>query len=209
MDLFIGDKFKQREHKVIQKLVENKIQKWQVGQRIKHGIPDLISPTFPQMGGIERKISKGNSVMPQLDKVSFFSQYFWLIACLVVLFFLTVKFFIPKVSRVIKLRKYLINFSGFPFLVKESEQVRSSFNGMFAKGCSCSRILFNDNIQQTFAWLQTIRHNTNKSQYQTVNDAYFLLSARHSLTDNLSIAQTLYNEAAMEFTRVIVPKLAN
>lgn len=147
--------------------------------------------------------------MPQLDKVSFFSQYFWLVACLLVLFFLTVRFFIPKISRVIKLRKKLRHPSGFPVLVEESELVRSSVNGMIAKSCSCSRILFNENVQHTSAWLEKIRHNTNNTHYQTVNNTYFLLSARHSLADNLSIAQTLYNEAAMEFTRVIVPKLGN
>ncbi len=138
--------------------------------------------------------------MPQLDKVSYFSQYFWLVGSLSTFLYLTVKFFIPKMSRVIKLRKKLVHLVDFPFLFQESEQVRSSFDCIRAKGCHCLRDLFNQNTQQTSAWLENICQNTNKTSYQTVNKAYFRSAGEYSFVDPLLMPQTFYNKTDVRFT---------
>lgn len=46
--------------------------------------------------------------MPQLDKVSWFAQIFWLLVCLFVLHFLFVRFFLPSLVSSLKLRSKII-----------------------------------------------------------------------------------------------------
>ena len=44
--------------------------------------------------------------MPQLDKVSFLSQFFWLSLSYLCFYFIVYKYFLPKMSRVLKYRIY-------------------------------------------------------------------------------------------------------
>ncbi len=43
--------------------------------------------------------------MPQLDKITFFSQFFWLSFFYLGFYFLIYKYFLPKMSRALKFRK--------------------------------------------------------------------------------------------------------
>lgn len=46
--------------------------------------------------------------MPQLDKVSWFAQIFWLLVCMFVLHFFFVRFFLPSLVSSLKLRSKII-----------------------------------------------------------------------------------------------------
>jgi hypothetical protein len=46
--------------------------------------------------------------MPQLDKVTFLSQFFWLCIVFVSLYLILVKNFLPKLARIVKVRQALV-----------------------------------------------------------------------------------------------------
>jgi ATP synthase subunit 8 len=49
--------------------------------------------------------------MPQLDKVTLFSQVFWLIFLYFLFFLIILRYYLPKFSKLFKLRSYYINSS--------------------------------------------------------------------------------------------------
>ena len=49
--------------------------------------------------------------MPQLDKVTFLPQFFWLCVFYLGFYFILLKYFLPKISRILALRKRKMSFS--------------------------------------------------------------------------------------------------
>ena len=49
--------------------------------------------------------------MPQLDKVTFLSQFFWLCVFYLGFYYVLVKYFLPKISRILALRKRKMSLS--------------------------------------------------------------------------------------------------
>ena len=56
--------------------------------------------------------------MPQMDKVAFFSQLFWLMITFYGFYMITVKTHLPNLARILKVRKKKVEFAGtLPLLV--------------------------------------------------------------------------------------------
>jgi len=70
--------------------------------------------------------------MPQFDKITFFTQIFWLTIIFFSFYFFTLKVFLPKIATVLKTRKkkILIGSSGLLNLNKEQVSVESSRNNL-------------------------------------------------------------------------------
>tara|TARA_B110000977_G_scaffold185031_1_gene249438 strand:+ start:223 stop:630 length:408 start_codon:yes stop_codon:yes gene_type:complete len=70
--------------------------------------------------------------MPQFDKITFFTQIFWLTIIFFGFYFLTLKIFLPKIATVLKTRrkKFLIGSSGLLNLNKEQNRTESSRNSL-------------------------------------------------------------------------------
>jgi len=68
--------------------------------------------------------------MPQFDKITFFTQIFWLTIIFFGFYFFILKVFLPKIATVLKTRKkkYLIGSSGLLSLNKEQASIESSRN---------------------------------------------------------------------------------
>lgn len=147
--------------------------------------------------------------MPQLDKVTFLSQFFWLSFFYLGFYFLILKYFLPKMSRIIKYRRKKMSGSqeGAGFLVSENEKVRSNFDGMVAKSLNTSRTLFAENFQRTENWLQKIGIDTNKTHYQTLNNAYVQYVGESSLADNLALSQASSKMSEKLFTQLLLSKI--
>ena len=47
--------------------------------------------------------------MPQLDKVSYFTQFFWLTLTISVFYLTLLKFYLPKITRVLKMREHKVS----------------------------------------------------------------------------------------------------
>ena len=68
--------------------------------------------------------------MPQFDKITFFTQIFWLTIIFFGFYFFTLKVFLPKIATVLKTRKkkFLIGSSGLLSLNKEQASTQNSIN---------------------------------------------------------------------------------
>lgn len=147
--------------------------------------------------------------MPQLDKVTFLSQYFWLSFFYLGFYFLILKFFLPKMSRILKLRKKKMSGSqeGVGFLAIENEKVRTNLDTMVTKSLNISRNFFTENYQRTTNWLDNVRNSTNQTHYQTINKAYIQSVGENSLTDNLALYQASPKVSEKLFALLVLSRL--
>lgn len=147
--------------------------------------------------------------MPQLDKVTFLSQFFWLSFFYIAFYFLILKHFLPKMSRILKFRKKKMSGSqkGAGSLTSENQRVQSHFDGMVTKSLHTSRSLFADTFQRTEKWLESVRHDTDMTHYKRINKRYILSVGRNSLTDNLPLSQSSPKVLEQIFTRLLLSRL--
>jgi F0F1-type ATP synthase membrane subunit b/b' len=147
--------------------------------------------------------------MPQLDKVTFLSQFFWLAFFYIGFYFIVLKHFLPKMTRIMKLRKRKMAFSqtGANSLFQENEKVRSTFDTLIAKGVSKSRTLIFHNFQQTENWLQNIQQKTNQTHYQNLNKSYIFSLGESSFKENLALSQALFSLPEKFYTELVFSKI--
>ena len=129
--------------------------------------------------------------MPQLDKVTFLSQFFWLCFFYIGFYFLVLKLFLPKMSRILKLRKNKLSFSKQEFLSlqKENDKISTSYETLLSNGLNTSRTAFNDNSKQTEKWFYAKIVNTNKTHFQLLNNNYISCIGKASISQNLALSQ--------------------
>ncbi len=129
--------------------------------------------------------------MPQLDKVTFLSQFFWLCFFYIGFYFLILKFFLPKMTRILKLRKNKLSSSqeGVTSLQQENDKIRVSYETLLANGLSASRSAFNESFQRTEKWLHDMVENNNKTHFKSINKAYIYSVGEASLSQNLALNQ--------------------
>lgn len=88
--------------------------------------------------------------MPQLDKVTLFSQVFWLTFFYFLFFLLFLRYYLPKLSKLFKIRSYYMfknrivsvsynNSIGFQSLVK----ILSTFSSLLGESLVCIRGQYN------------------------------------------------------------------
>lgn len=113
--------------------------------------------------------------MPQLDKVSYFSQFFWLCFFYLGFYLSLVKFFLPKMSRILKLRQRKAQGSqqlqDLPYS-EESQLLQQNSQTTFLHGVQQSREALQESFQATLDWFGQATKATNANQLQTVNQAY-------------------------------------
>ena len=111
--------------------------------------------------------------MPQLDKVTFLSQFFWSTFFFVGFYFLILKYALPQISRILKLRSKKINSSqeGAVSLVDENSKVRGSYDLLVANGLNTSRNVFQESNEQIENWLNNT-YIQSKGHYQKADKSY-------------------------------------
>ena len=147
--------------------------------------------------------------MPQLDKVTFLSQFFWLCFFYLGFYILILKYFLPKMSRILKLRKKKLSSSqeGVTNLQQENKKVRWSYDTLITSGFLTSRSIFNTSFQRTQEWLQKLVNTTNQTHSQAMNKAYIYSVGQASLSQNLAITQLSTLWANKLFISYLVKKL--
>ena len=125
--------------------------------------------------------------MPQLDKVTFLSQFFWLCFFYLGFYYVLVKYFLPKISRILALRKRKLSLSqeGIQSVHDEGKNIRSSSDTILSKAFSASKDVFQNFFSQTSTWLDTTVNSVNKTHYQTVNKSYIDFLGETSLSQNI------------------------
>lgn len=125
--------------------------------------------------------------MPQLDKVTFLSQFFWLCVFYLGFYYVLVKYFLPKISRILALRKRKLSLSqeGIQSVQDENKLVRTSSDAILSKAFLTSKDVFKNFFSQTNTWLDTTVSSVNKSHYQTINKSYIDFLGESSLSQNI------------------------
>jgi hypothetical protein len=125
--------------------------------------------------------------MPQLDKVTFLSQFFWLCFFYLGFYYVVLKFYLPKISRILALRRKKMGFSqeGMLSLQQENSQVQKNYELLLSRAFGTSKNLFNNFFSRTTSWLNTNATTINKTHYQNVNTSYMHSLGETSLSQNV------------------------
>ena len=125
--------------------------------------------------------------MPQLDKVTFLSQFFWLCFFYLGFYYIILKFYLPKISRILALRRKKMGFSheGMMSLQQENHLIRENYESLVSRALATSKNLFKTFFSRTTNWLNTNATVINKTHYQPVNTSYLQSLGESSLSQNL------------------------
>lgn len=149
--------------------------------------------------------------MPQLDKVTFLSQFFWLCFFYLSFYLIILKYFLPKVSRILKLRKRKMNYSqkNINFVEQEINEIQDKFAFILSKGFLISRNAFDFNFNQFNKWSGLITNNLNKTYFKKVNSLFVYSVAESSLAQSLAIAQSKLTVSPRLFLIIFMKKIKN
>ena len=133
--------------------------------------------------------------MPQLDKVTFLSQFFWLCFFYLGFYYIILKFYLPKISRILALRRKKLGLSqeGIMSLIEEKQKVQENYDTFLSKALITSKSLFNNFFSRTTNWLNNNATSINKTHYQNVNASYIHFLGETSLSQNLLLYHASQN----------------
>ena len=125
--------------------------------------------------------------MPQLDKVTFLSQFFWLCVFYLGFYYIIYKYYLPKISRILALRKTKMTGSqqGIDSLQGENQHCRQQCDQVFSKAFTTSRTSFHDFFSGSQTWLHESLSGLDHTHYQHVNQALVDSLGESSLSQNV------------------------
>lgn len=149
--------------------------------------------------------------MPQLDKVTFLPQFFWLCVIYLGFYFILLKYFLPKISRILALRKRKMSFSqeGMSSLQQENLQVVENYETVVSKGLSTSKNVFHNFFSHTTNWLDNRVLSLNKTHYQKLNHSYIQSLGETSLSQNLLLYYASRNLPETLTLKILAEKMKN
>lgn len=112
--------------------------------------------------------------MPQLDKVSFFSQYLWLVIFFLTFYFFVLKIALPTIVTIFKVRKRKIQLMAAEviYLKKEESSILSNYDAVLIDSFNTSRDIFNSVIMASNNWIHDSSRQINKTELLDVNERY-------------------------------------
>ncbi len=129
--------------------------------------------------------------MPQFDKITFFNQIFWLFFFFSGFYFVFLKFFLPKLSSILKARakKLQKGSSGVTFFSKEQDSATTSFNFLIEKMSSIVKLSVQNSSDRMAVWtdsaIKTINHeNLNNSNFLLEKIIHKQIATTHLLSSN-------------------------
>lgn len=127
--------------------------------------------------------------MPQLDKLTFFSQFFWLSFFFLGFYIILVKYYLPKMSRILKIRNIKVSESSgsLSYIKKENENVRDGLDQLALNGLKYSKQSVNTNFDNTFQWANSVIESTNKGQFQNINKLYLTTVGNFSMSQAIML----------------------
>jgi F0F1-type ATP synthase membrane subunit b/b' len=112
--------------------------------------------------------------MPQLDKVTFFSQLFWLFLFFLSFYGITASVILPKIAKIIKIRKKKIVFNNnkTAILKYEEELVKFFYENHLMNTLTASRKILTNTIKSSLNWFNDSIKKTNESLLLDFNKKY-------------------------------------
>ena len=132
--------------------------------------------------------------MPQLDKVSFLSQFFWLCVFFFGFYIFQLKYFLPEMSRILKFRKKRLSESSAFTLQEENSKVRNSASTLLENLLKNSKNVFKSSSSSSENWFSNYAHQLNQKDFKKGNTRYLQSIAEKSLYNNLAILAVNNND---------------
>lgn len=149
--------------------------------------------------------------MPQLDKVTFLSQFFWLCVLFLGFYIISMKHFLPQMSRILKYRKKRLNQShqGTDTMQEENSKVRYSTDRLLENGLRASKEIFKENLQRTENWLSEYASHTNQTELKDTNYNYLHSLGESCLSQNISLQGAFRDFSNTVFVGALINTLNN
>jgi len=111
--------------------------------------------------------------MPQLDKVSYFTQFFWLTLTVTVFYVVLVKYYLPTISRTLKMRQYKVeaHTSENPYEVEEC-RVFQDREKVIRDSLTQARQALDKSFDITANWVSDTVRQTNSSHFKVADQNY-------------------------------------
>ena len=122
--------------------------------------------------------------MPQLDKVHFLSQYFWLCVFYFGFYFLVTKHFLPRMARILQFRKRKLSHIPEDGAHKELSLVKESGSTAVENAFSLSQKFWSHNSQRMDQWYKDNLYSLNTNYLQKCNKLYIKSLGDYSLSQN-------------------------
>ena len=116
--------------------------------------------------------------MPQFDKVTFFSQLFWLSITFYGFYMITIQTYLPGLARILKVRKKKVEFAlkqGSSFS-DERDSTVASYENVFVNSANESREMLTSFSNESNDWLNETRTGINASNLEKLNQDYILIN---------------------------------
>lgn len=145
--------------------------------------------------------------MPQLDKVTFLSQFFWLLVFFFGFYIFQLKYFLPEMSRILKFRKKTLNRSSAFTLQEENSKVRNSASTVLENLFRNSRDVFkrlslkSDNLFSDYA------NKYNQKNLKKGNIKYLQSIAEKSLSKDLAMLAVNHEFSEKMFSSRLLEQL--
>lgn len=112
--------------------------------------------------------------MPQLDKITFLSQVFWLIVGFISFYLITLRFILPTIAEILKVRQKKIEYNSTQLTsFKEEESfVTEQYETVLRNSLVESQKLLTEAVQSSLLWLETSMKKTNESTLLDMNKEY-------------------------------------
>lgn len=125
--------------------------------------------------------------MPQLDKVTFLSQFFWLCVFFFGFYIFQLKYFLPEMSRILKFRKKRLSESSGFNLKEENNSVRNSASTLLENLLLNSKNVFKTSFSKSDNWFSDYAQNLNQKAFRKGNLQYLQSIADKSLSKSFAI----------------------
>nr|YP_007890644.1 ATP synthase F0 subunit 8 [Jakoba bahamiensis]AGH24138.1 ATP synthase F0 subunit 8 [Jakoba bahamiensis] len=112
--------------------------------------------------------------MPQLDKVTYLSQFFWLVFFFFSFYLILLKTMLPKIVTILKIRKKKIDsiFSEIHSYKKEESNILSNYDSLLKVSFSKSKSSIDTAATEGNNWVNSNLDTLNKKSFSNANQQY-------------------------------------
>jgi len=112
--------------------------------------------------------------MPQLDSVTFFSQFFWLCLFFVGFYLILTKHYLPTLSRLLKVRHKIMAAAttGDSLVQEELISVQQTSNTLLVDALHTTQQGLTNGFDTSYEWSENSLHKTNTDSLKAMNQKY-------------------------------------
>ena len=110
--------------------------------------------------------------MPQLDYATYASQLFWLMIVFWSFYFVSLRYILPTLSEILKLREKKLKKSQSTLHGSEQTEIAAETDGIFKTAFAESRQILTQFVSYSSSWMSQTIHDLNTKALVTLNKTY-------------------------------------